>query len=307
MPHTTPLCPPCTTALPFGPRGPAPSTGRLRAGCLGAALLALVAATASAQESEGPGTGQPLWEVGVFAGALSAPAYPASSQQSRRALALPYFIYRGDVLRADRSGVGARLAHTDRWELDIGFSGALPASSDDVELRRGMPDLGTLIEFGPRAKVKLAEPGPGQRIMLDVPLRAALAFGGGVRQVGLALEPRLAYERGYASGWRARTAISLLVGDQQLNQYLYGVPAAYATTTRPAFEAQGGLISTRLTLDVGKRITSDVSMFAFVRHDLHSNSANRSSPLFAQDTGTSLGLGLTWTLGRSSTRVASGP
>lgn len=285
----------------------APRASGLNAARMVAGLLAVAAGAALAQAPNAPPPGLPLWEVGVFAGALSAPAYPASSQQSRRALALPYFIYRGDVLRADRSGVGARLAQTDRWELDVGFSGALPASSDDVELRRGMPDLGTLIEFGPRAKVKLAEPGPGQRIVLDVPLRAALAFGGGVRQVGLALEPRLAYERGYASGWRARTAISLLVGDQQLNQYFYGVPAAYATPTRPAYEAQGGLISTRLMLDVGKQITSDVSLFAFARHDLHSGSANRASPLFAQDTGTSLGLGLTWTLGRSGTLATSGP
>lgn len=289
------------------PAHPAPShlAHPTRSACLGLVLLA--AAAASAQEADAQAGGLPLWEVGAFAGALSAPAYPASSQQSRRALVLPYFIYRGEVLRADRSGVGARLAHTERWELDVGFSGALPASSDDVDLRRGMPDLGTLIEFGPRIKVKLAEPALGQRIMLEVPLRAALEFNGGVRQVGYALEPKLAYERAYASGWRARSAISLLVGDQQLNQYFYGVPAAYATATRPAYAAQGGLISTRLMLDVAKRITPDASLFAFARYDLHGDSANRNSPLFAQDHGSTVGLGLTWTLGRSSARAQGAP
>lgn len=298
-PHAIPTVPSATPGLP--PKA-TPNLARLAA-----ALLVAAATGANAQDAAAPASGQPLWEVGLFAGALSAPAYPASSQQSRRALVLPYFVYRGEVLRADRGGVGARLAHSDRWELDIGFSGALPASSNDVELRRGMPDLGTLVEFGPRVKVKLAEPGPGQRVMLDVPLRAALEINGGMRQVGYALEPRLAYERAYASGWRARSAISLLVGDQQLNQYFYGVSSAYATATRPAYEAQSGLITTRLMFDVAKRITPDVSLFAFARHDLHGGAANRNSPLFAQDSGNTLGLGLTWTLGRSAARTQSAP
>jgi len=273
----------------------------------GTGLLVAAASVAHAQDSDAQGPGLPLWEVGALAGALSAPAYPASNQQSQRALVLPYFIYRGEVLRADRTGLGARLTHTDNVELDVGFSGALPASSNDVALRRGMPDLGTLIEFGPRIKLKLAEPAAGQRVTLEVPLRAALEINGGVRQVGMALEPKLAYERTVGSDWRIKAAVSLVVGDQQLNQYFYGVPAAYATATRPAYEAQSGLISSRLMLDGGKRITPDVSLFAFARYDMYNASANRASPLYAQDTGTSLGLALTWTLGRSSTRTGDGP
>ena len=91
--------------------------------CLTLALPAL----ACAQEREGAGL--PLWEVGVIGGVLSTPAYPASNQRNQRALALPFVVYRGEVLRADRNGVGARLLHTDRVEFDIGFAASLPASS----------------------------------------------------------------------------------------------------------------------------------------------------------------------------------
>jgi outer membrane protein len=269
------------------------------------ALCATLATSSQACAQESEGAALPLWEAGLFAGALSSPAYPASSQPNRRALVLPFLVYRGEVLRADRNGVGARMLHTDRVEFDIGFSGSLPASSNDVELRQGMPDLGTLIEFGPRVKVKLFEPAPGQRVTLELPLRAVLEFNGGVRQVGYALEPKLAYQWQERGNWRLRSAFSLVIGDQQLNQYFYDVPAAYATSARPAYAAQAGLISSRLSLDGSTRLGPDVNLFAFARYDLHEGAANRASPLFAQSQGTSLGLGLTWTLGRSQALAGS--
>lgn len=265
--------------------------------------LALVSA-AAAQESNTSGAGLPLWEAGVFAGALSSPAYPASSQQNQRALVLPFFVYRGEVLRSDRSGLGARMVHTDRVEIDVGFSASLPASSNDIELRRGMPDLGTLIEFGPRLKLLLATPAPDQRFTLEVPLRAVLEFNGGVRQQGYAFEPKLAFEQSLGSEWRIKSAFSVVAGDTQLNQYFYSVPSAYATASRPAFDAQSGLISTRLTIDGSRRLGPDFRLSAFARQDFYDGAANRGSPLFARSQGTSLGLGLTWTLGRAESRVS---
>jgi outer membrane scaffolding protein for murein synthesis (MipA/OmpV family) len=277
------------------------------AGLALAAALMLATPCAQAQDADRDGTALPLWEVGVFAGALSTPNYPASSQQNRRALVLPFYVYRGDFWRADRGGLGARMLHTDAMELDVGFAASLPASSEDVELRRGMPDLGTLIEFGPRLKIRLAEPAPGQRLTLELPLRAVLEFNGGARQVGTAFEPRLAYNWRTGANWRLGTSLSLVLGDQQLNQYFYGVPAAYATANRPAFEAQAGLISTRLGLDGSLRMGPDLSLFAYARHDMHANAANRNSPLFGQNQGNSVGIGLAWTLGRSDARAGDRP
>lgn len=267
-------------------------------------LLGLIG-SAWGQAPSSESTDLPLWEAGAFIGALSTPAYPASDQRSQRALVLPFLVYRGEILRADHNGLGARMVHTDAFEFDIGFSASLPASSSEVILRQGMPDLGTLIEFGPRVKMKLAEPTPGQRTTFELPLRTVLEINGGVREVGYALEPKLAYEWRQAGDWRLKSAFSLVVGDQRLNQYFYGVSTAYATATRPAYEAQAGLISSRLTLDGSKRLGPDVNFFAYARYDMHDGAANRSSPLFAQNQGTTVGVGLTWTLARSETRVSS--
>ncbi len=265
------------------------------------ALLGGLALAAHAQEQ-----GLPLWEVGVFAGGLSAPAYPSSSERSTRALVLPTLIYRGEVFRSDRGGVGARLLRTDNTELDIGFAASLPASSQDIPARQGMPDLGTLIEFGPRLKGTLARPSPGSRLVYELPLRTVLEINNGVRNQGFAMEPELSYEvRDVGAGWRLSTSASLVLGDSQLNQYFYGVPADLATAQRPAYTAQAGLIATRLTLNASRDLGPDLRVYAYVRAESYAGSANAASPLYQQSTGTSAGLGLRWTVGRSAAKAAN--
>ena len=68
------------------------------------AMLAMLAPAAAQQLAPTPDPALPLWEVGLFGGAASTPAYPGSEDRSTRALVLPMLIYRGKVLRADRSG-----------------------------------------------------------------------------------------------------------------------------------------------------------------------------------------------------------
>lgn len=258
---------------------------------------AMVATGVSAQ----PAT-LPLWEVGVLAGAASTPAYPASTERTYRGLVLPYLIYRGDIVRADRGGVGARLIRTDELELDVGFAASLPASSNDIAARKDMPDLGTLIEFGPRLKGTLARPASGGRVRFELPLRSVLEINNGVRNQGYALEPELIYEmREIGGNWRLSTSVSAVIGDSALNQYFYGVPANFSTVQRPAFDAKAGLIATRLTVSAAKSMNPDVRVYGFVRYESYAQSANQSSPLFQQSSGSSIGLGVSWALGRSTT------
>jgi outer membrane scaffolding protein for murein synthesis (MipA/OmpV family) len=245
-----------------------------------------------------------LWEAGAFVGGVGTPAYPASSDRTGRVLALPYVVYRGDVLRVDRSNVGARLVHTDDFEVDLGFAASLPASSQDVAVRNGMSDLGTLFEFGPRARGTVTRLSPGSRIRYDLPLRAVIEMNNGIRTQGFAMEPELTYEvRDVYDGWRLSTGVSVVVGDSRLQSYFYGVPAYAATPQRPAFEAQAGLLATRLSLSTAKSITPDVRVFAFVRYENYDGAANRASPLFVQSSGTAAGIGLTWTFARSGERA----
>lgn len=260
------------------------------------AACALVGTSAQAQPAP-----LPLWEVGVLGTVVSTPAYPASSDRSSRALVLPAIIYRGDVFRADRGGVGARLVKEDNYEFDVGFSASLPASSDDVAARQGMPDLGTLIEFGPQLKITLAQASPGKRLRLELPLRAVLEFNGGVRGQGTMFEPALVYEqRDVGGGWSMATSAGLVYGDQRINQYFYGVDAAYTNANRPQYDAQAGLISARLGLSTTKSLSVNWRVAGFVRFEDYRVGANRASPLHLASNGTSVGVALIWTLARSS-------
>ena len=269
---------------------------RLAAGVLG--LLPLCAIDALHAQ------GLPLWEAGAFAGSITSPAYPGSVERFERHVVAPYFIYRGELLRADREGIGARMRLAPGYELDVGLSGSFPASSNDIAARQGMPDLGTLVEFGPRLKVRLGDPRPGMRLGLDLPLRNVIEFNGGARSQGMVFEPALVMERAdIGAGWSLNAKAGLTWGDQRINQYFYGVPSAYATSERPAYEAQAGWISARASLGASKSLSADLRLFGYARMDYYGLGANSDSPLALQDSSPSVGLGLTWTLGRSDTLV----
>lgn len=266
---------------------------------LGFCLSWLAVSLAHGQEGK-----LPLWEAGVLSATALTPAYPGASERLGRATILPFMIYRGDVLRVDRGGVEARVVKTDEVEVDVGFSGALPASSRDVAIRDGMEDLGTLLEFGPRAKITLDRPTPGSRIRLQLPVRAVLEFRGGIRQQGMTFEPELSYEaRDKVPGWNVGASVGLLFADQRLSDYFYGVDAPYATAARPAYAARPGLLATRLAVNASTAVTQDLRVLAAIRHDSYQGAANATSPLMQSSNGTSLAIVLIWTLGRSTEMV----
>ncbi|KQZ28188.1 MipA/OmpV family protein [Duganella sp. Root1480D1] len=267
----------------------------------GIAMLAL-ALPASAAPTPDPDL--PLWEFGLFGGAASTPAYPGSADRSTRGLVLPMLIYRGKVLRADRSGVSARLFDTDRVDLDLGFQMSLPARSDDVPARTGMPDLNSLLEFGPRLKVLLSEPSAPNRVRLELPLRTPLEVGNGFRRQGLVFEPRLVFETsGSNQQWQADANIGMVFGNARLNQYFYEVAPQYVTASRPAYEAKAGLMMTRFGASLSHELTRDWRVFGFTRYDNYTHAANRESPLFRKNSGLSIGVGFTWTAYRSQARA----
>jgi outer membrane scaffolding protein for murein synthesis (MipA/OmpV family) len=255
-------------------------------------------------EPDVEGVQKPLWEAGLAGFGLTGPAYPGANDDIGRGLVLPWFIYRGPVWRAAGGTVGARVAKNSFAEFDIGFSGALRASSEDVKVRSGMPELGFLLEFGPRAKLNLARPSPDSVMRLELPLRGVFEFNSGVQYRGLTFEPKFTYDkRDLGRGWGFSGSLGLIYGDQQFNQYLYGVPSEYATSSRSAYTAKAGLITPRAQLTLSHKLNSDVRMFAFSRTDFSGKGVNTDSPLHLKERGTALGLGVIWTLGRSTQLV----
>jgi outer membrane scaffolding protein for murein synthesis (MipA/OmpV family) len=268
-----------------------------------AGLACLAATTAHAQSSAAPA--QPLWELGLAGGVVSTPSYPGAADRETRGLAIPLVIYRGKVFRSDQSGIGARVFRSDAAELDIGLAASLPARSDDVAARAGMPDLGALAEFGPRLKLRLARFDARSSLRAELPLRSVMEVRSGVRHQGYTFEPRLVYERRSADGkWLFDTHLAAVVGDARINRYFYEVRPEYATATRPAYTADAGLILVRAGVFAARRVNPDLRVYGFLRAENYGVGSNRNSPLHLRDNGLSAGFGLSWTIKRS-TRLTS--
>lgn len=265
-------------------------------------LWATVLATGAAAPAVAQTTAAPaLWELGGALIGVSQQAYPGADQQVNRALALPYLIYRGDVLRADRDGAGIRAIKTEQFEIDIGLAGAFGAGSDKIEARRGMRDLGTLIELGPRLKWNLGAAPGGGRWRAELPLRAVFDISDGAARRGVSFEPELVYERQAHGAWRYSTSLSAIVADTKLARTFYEVGSADATAARPTYAAKSGLVAWRLAASATRSLGPDWRLFGFARIDSVAGAANESSPLVRQTTGASVGVGLAYTWLRSQT------
>ena len=137
-----------------------------------------------------------------------------------------------------------------------------------------------------------------------MPARGVFELKDGRTYRGMAFEPRLAYDKrdiGAGCGFTANASLNF--GDRKFNEYLYDVPTQFATPTRSAYQAKSGLITPRLQLTVSRKLTEDLRFFGFTRLDFAGSGVNSDSPLHLKDSGTAVGVGLVWTLGRSSARA----
>ncbi len=241
---------------------------------------------------------RPLWEVGGVALGVSQQAYPGSDRQVRRAIALPYVIYRGRFLRADSEGVGLRAVKTPVYELDVSAAAAFGSRASDDPARQGMPNLGTLVEAGPRVKWHLGGSPSTGRWRLDLPVRGVFDLSDSLAYRGLVFQPALVWQRRLGA-WNTQLAGSLLFGDERLARTFYEVAPAYATAARPAYQAEAGLISTRLSASLSRDLSRDWTVFGFARIDSVAGAANRASPLVHRTTGATVGIGVSYTWLRS--------
>ena len=267
----------------------------------GAAIVccAAISGNALAQDIYAP----PLWELGAVAVGVSQQAYPGSDQQVNKALVLPFFIYRGEMLRADRDTVGIRALKTPSFELDVGIAGTFGAGSGALDARQGMPELGTLVEFGPRLKWNLGVAPGGGRLRAEIPLRAVFDLSDQAAHKGLSFEPKLVYERQSNNGWRYNASLGAVIADTKLAQTLYEVGSTEVTAQRPAYSARSGLVAWRAGTSFSRSLDRDWSLFGFARLDTVAGAANEASPLVRQITGATMGLGLSYTWMRSERRA----
>lgn len=248
----------------------------------------------------------PLWEIGGGVAALSFPAYRGADQRNSFLMPVPHFTYHGDFLKADRQGVRGSLFDSDRVDLAVSMALSAPASSKDVAVRAGMSDLKATFEIGPELDLTLwRSESRGRFVKLLLPLRTAMTLESTPRNIGWVFHPKLNMDitdLPGLPGWNLGMLAGPLFGDQRQNAYYYAVDQAYATATRPAYEARAGYAGMQYLLALSKRYPS-YWVGAFVRYDNLGGAVFADSPLVRQTDYVAAGFAITWILGQSSSRV----
>jgi outer membrane scaffolding protein for murein synthesis (MipA/OmpV family) len=273
------------------------------------AVAALIAATCEAAENGGSTAAAPdtkaLFEIGVAGGTGWIPDYPAAGQNHVQGLALPYVIYRGQVLQSDETGVRGKLYRSRTVEFDLSLGGALRASSRDNRAREGMPDLDYLGEIGPSVRVHAYRDPVAGSIDLELPVRSAFSTNfSRIDYRGFVFAPELSYtlpNLGFEDS-RWKTSIGPIFATSRLMDYFYQVDPRFARPDRPAFEAHGGYLGTRLQSYYKVPINGRLSVFAAGRVETFAGATNQDSPLFKREVNFSVGAGLTFSLYRSDAR-----
>ncbi len=249
---------------------------------------------------------KPLWEFGLGIGALGFPDYRGSDTSHVYPLPIPYFIYRGRFLRADRDGVRGLLLNRKVVELTISVNATTPVRSRDSAARRGMPDLRPTIELGPSLNVHLWRSTDRPiRLDLRMPLRGAVTVESSPQYIGWFFAPQLNLDlTDFAgrAGWNLGLAAGPLFADRRYDDYFYSVAPRFAAVNRPAYEARGGYSGSQMLAAMSKRF-SRYWVGAFVRYDVLGGAAFSESPLVRSNHYWAAGVGIAWMIGQSSTLV----
>jgi outer membrane scaffolding protein for murein synthesis (MipA/OmpV family) len=237
-------------------------------------------------EVETVNAAKPLWEMGAggFAGWI--PDYPAAGQTTFRALAVPYIVYRGDILRVggeeSRGAVSGRFFNTDKFEFDISLSAAFPVDSGNNNARRDMPDLDFLFGIGPQFIFKLINE-PGKRLNFNLQARSVYSTDfSSVEHRGYVFNPKLSYSREHitALNLKVSTRVGPVFATEQLMDYFYTVDPEFVTPKRPAFDADAGYLGSNFSLSVSRRFNNRFRMIIGTRLGIHHGATNDDSPLF---------------------------
>jgi outer membrane scaffolding protein for murein synthesis (MipA/OmpV family) len=246
----------------------------------------------------------PLWEFGLGIGAVSFRDYRGSDTTHAYPVPVPYFIYRGEYLQADRSGLKSKLFHQDRVELNVSLNATTPVRNNAT--RAGMPQLRSTVEIGPSLDVH-AWHSKSEDVRLDVrmPVRAVSAVGR-PGYIGWFFAPNVNLDilnPGGFMGWNLGLLTGPLFAARRYDDYYYSVTSQYATPSRPAYQASGGYAGAQVLASLTKRYPKFWTG-GYLRYDTLAGASFENSPLVKSHNYWSAGIGIAWMIGQSSRIVA---
>lgn len=249
---------------------------------------------------------QPKYEIGLGAIGLQTPFYPGANQSFFRAIPFPFFIYRGDFLRADDEGTRARLQKSRNYEFGLSMDFNFPVDSNEAHRRYGMPDLDAMVQIGPRFLLRFLPDNPSQRLNFTLALRGAFVVNPDpfVKAQGLAFEPGLSFwNRWDKLQLTFSSYLNFSFATSELNRFFYDVQQQYATADRPSYSSKAGLVESRLGMGLSKDFNDRVLIFTGGSWSQLDLAANKNSPLVETRNNFSFIVGFVWIFHKSEEKV----
>ena len=251
---------------------------------------------------------KPLWEFGLGVGGLVFPDYRGSDDTQVYPVPVPYFVYRGRFLKADRDGLRGELFDREVAELSLSISATIPVSSEDNAARRGMPDLKPTFELGPSLELHLWR-SADRAVKLDLvmPLRVPITIESSPRSLQWLFAPRLNIDFddvGGHAGWNFGAGVGPVFAADGFHEYFYSVPARFATPQRPEYHADGGYSGMHALAGLSKRFPK-YWVGAFLRYDWLGGAQFEDSPLMRRQNYLAGGVAVAWMIGESKRKVVT--
>ena len=263
------------------------------------------------------------WEIGIGSVAAETPQYFGSNHYYRGILPYPVLIYRSERVAAqtvDPDKYGQIFVFdNENLLIELDFSGRFPVISSDNDstvpngandentqifqdknyTRRGMPDL-PLAGF---AGLKISWT-PVSFLLIEIPVLKGFTIGSGFKNVGLIFSPTLEVR---FLGKQRKNAINITTiythGDENYNNFYYGVKEEYKLQDRPKYVAKSGLTTVTYGLTFTWTTNPDLKIVGgYVYHDLHSSVVS-DSPLVIAKRNRSIGFAINYTFSRSQNKV----
>lgn len=258
-----------------------------------------------ATDSESEKEKLPLYEYGIAGIVAQLPHYRGSDEYTSYALPLPYFIYRGERIRANRDGVRGIFWRNKHFETDISLSGNPPVT-DDNDARDGMGELDGLIEVGPALRYYFYEYGERDSFFLQWNIRAGFSFGlddgFDVSYQGIISDGALVYRNSsYLRDKNIRFSVKTgpQFGDSEIHSYFYEVAPEYVADSRGQYSGEAGYAGWQLSGSILKELTPKFWLSFYGRYMNSSGAAFEDSPLVETTNNYVVGTMLLWKFGES--------
>ncbi len=251
----------------------------------------------------------PRWEIGIFGAGAYVPYYKGSSENRSLLLPLPYIAYRGEVIDLNEDSLTGHFFNSEKLALDVSLYAEVNKNDD---AREGMEELDQVMTgVGPALKYYFnRKADSGYDLYLSLPLSIAVSGDWDdeltVDYRGIQSKLILNYETyGFMPDKKLKFSAAMSVGviDAELADYYYGVDAAYATTGRPQYSAEGGYAGAGASVDVTYHLFDRFSIRAYSNVDVLSGAVFESSPLVQEEVNFTAGIALIYSLIQSDTRV----